>query len=677
MFNIHAAAGELGFKAFAGRFDLESLKDAPLPCILHWNQNHFVILSKVSKNGNRFTIIDPGHGRIELDRVFFTSNWICERNKGVALILEPTEKFYAIKTGETHQKNLLFLLKYLARYKGLATQVLLGMLGASLITILIPVLTQILIDKGVNGRNVSVVYLVMISQFVLFLGATMIGIVRSWLVLHINTRISLSIISDFLIKIMRLPIKYFESKTVGDLSQRINDHHRIESFITGETLSSIFSIFNIVAFISLLAYYDANIVLIFSFLSFSAIGWVFLFQKKRKELDYSRFERNTETQDKLFEMVTGMQEIKLYGSETAKRWEWEELQVRYFNLNIKTLLLEQYQGTGFIFFNQLKNLLLSFLISIEVINGNLTLGVFISVSYIIGQTNGPLEQLVTLIKSGQDAILSMRRLEEVFSRSDEEDEDAPLRRTSVFDDIVVSNLSYQYQGPLSPFVLKNINLVIPKGKVTAIVGTSGSGKTTLMKLLLSFFHPVDGSVRIGNTDLSEISPTCWREQCGTVMQEGYIFYDTIAKNIAMDGKNIDEERMCQALKIANLEEFVAALPLKLHTKIGNSGIGVSGGQRQRILIARAVYKNPEYLFFDEASSNLDANNEKIIMDNLKAFFRGKTVIIIAHRLSTVKNADQILVLEKGGIVELGNHTSLAQKKGKYFELVKNQLELGE
>jgi ATP-binding cassette subfamily B protein len=677
LFNIFFAAEKIGFKTFAGKFSLQTLTTDHLPCILHWNQNHFVVLLGIKKNKSRYTIADPGHGIVTIDRETFSQGWVSTtENQGVALFLEPTDKFFAIPEENKPKKGFSFLINYLYAYKKLVFQVLIGMLVTSLITLLLPVLTQVLIDKGVNKKNISIVYLVILSQFVLFLGSTTMGVVRSWLVLHINTRISLSIISDFLIKLMSLPIKYFESKTVGDLSQRISDHHRIETFITGETINSIFSVFNIIAFVSLLAYYNLKIVLIFVILSICGVMWVFLFQKKRKELDYSRFERNTENQNKLFEMITGMQEIKLYGSETSKRWEWEELQVKYFNLNIKSLLLEQYQGSGFVFFNQLKNLLISFLVSMEVINGNLTLGIFISISYIIGQSNGPLEQLVSLIKSGQDAILSMRRLQEVFDKPKEERDNIDLLTNVPHQDITISNLSFQYLGPQSPFVLKDINLVIPKGKVTAIVGTSGSGKTTLMKLLLNFYSPVEGAIKIGNSDLSLISPKYWRSLCGSVMQDGFIFYDTIAKNIALDGKEINQDGMDKAVKIANLEEYIGSLPLKFLTKIGNSGIGISGGQKQRILIARSVYKNPHFLFFDEASSSLDANNEKVIMDNLNEFFQGKTVLIIAHRLSTVKNADQIVVLDDGTIVEVGDHSSLTKMRGKYFELVKNQLELG-
>jgi ATP-binding cassette subfamily B protein len=493
-----------------------------------------------------------------------------------------------------------------------------------------------------------------------------------------NTRISLNIISDFLLKLLKLPIRFFDTKTVGDISQRINDHHRIESFLSGSVLTSIFSIVNILFFMLVIGFYNLTIFFIFISMSVIGIAWILLFQEKRKQLDYRLFARNRENQDKLYEMITGMQEIKLYGSETTKRWEWEQLQVKYFRLNIKSLALEQYQQTGFTFITTLKNIVISFIAANDAINGSITLGVVLSISYIVGQTNGPIEQLVGFIKSAQDARLSMDRLEEIHSKKDEEknEEIDAANQIIPHNDIHIKNVSYQYEGPKSPYVLNNVSLIIPRGKVTAIVGASGSGKTTLVKLLLGFYNPVAGEILIGGRDLRSISPKLWRKECGSVMQDGYIFYDTIAKNIALDGKDIDVQKMEDAVTTANIKDFIEGLPLSYTTKIGASGVGVSGGQRQRILIARAVYKDPNYLFFDEATSSLDANNERIIMDNLNAFFKGRTVLIIAHRLSTVKNADQIIVLKNGKIVEKGNHETLTRLQGRYFELVKNQLELG-
>lgn len=694
LLNLSNAAEQIGFRTIACKIQYQQLiSDCPFPCILHWHQEHFVVLYKVQEDSffcklfasrksdkTKLIIADPSHGIVTIDKETFLSAWLSTSdNKGTVLLLEPTPAFYSKESVKENTKGYKFLFRYLISYKKYITQLIIGMIAASLISLAFPFLTQILIDYGVSDKNVPILYLILLSQIFLFVGDTAIGIVRSWLLLHINSRVSLNIISDFLIKLLNLPIKFFDTKAVGDITQRISDHHRIENFLTGITLSSLFSIINIVIFTLILGFYNWKILVIFSLLSIFGMLWIFLYQEKRKQFDYKRFERNRENQDKLYEMITGMQEIKLYGSEKSKRWEWEHLQVKYFKLNIKGLALEQHQQSGFSFFSHLKNILISFIAANEAIKGNMTLGALLSISYIIGQTNGPLEQLVTFVKSAQDARLSLDRLQEIHNKGNEEDEQKIKQKRNYLpahENIALKNVSFQYEGPFSPFVLKDITFSIPKGKITAIVGTSGSGKTTLVKLLLNFYKPVSGNISIGQNDLLTISPKWWRTQCGTVMQEGYIFYDTIAKNIALDGKEINEPAMGNAIKVANLRSFIDNLPLGYTTKIGNSGIGISGGQKQRILIARSVYKNPDYLFFDEATSNLDANNERIIMDNLNEFFKGKTVVIIAHRLSTVKNADQIIVLENGVIVETGNHRSLTQKKAKYFELVKNQLELG-
>lgn len=688
LLSINDAAEDLGFRTKMAKISNEMLiEDCPLPCILHWNQEHFVVLYDIkknflSKNKVTYKIADPAHGIVNVDSQTFLNAWLTTADKkGTVLLLEPTPKFYD-KVNIVHKsKGYKFLFRYLIPYKKKIFQLIIGMLTVSLISLIFPYLTKILIDFGVSDKNLSILTLILFSQLFLFAGSTAIEIIRSWLLLHINARVSLNIISDFLIKLLKLPIKYFDTKAVGDISQRINDHHRIEDFLTGTTLNSVFSIINIVLFTIVLGFFSSTILIIFLSLSLFGILWIFLFQKKRKELDYKRFSRNRENQDKLFEMITGMQEIKLYGSETSMRWQWERLQVKYFKLNIKSLALEQYQQVGFTFFTQLKNILISFIAAKSVINDEITLGTLLSISYIVGQTNAPLSQLVNFFKSAQDAKLSMDRLQEIHNKAGEEDEHInriqSQQKKLIHEDIVLRDLSFQYEGPNSPFVLKDINLVIPKGKITAIVGSSGSGKTTLMKLLLNFYKPLYGSISIGETNLSDISPKLWRKQCGTVMQDGYIFYDTITKNIVLDGQIVDESKIENAIRIANLKDFIDELPLGFTTKIGNSGIGISGGQKQRILIARSVYKNPDYLFFDEATSSLDANNEKEITNNLKDFFKQKTVVVIAHRLSTVKNSDQIIVLEKGEIVEIGNHQNLIQQKGKYFELVKNQLELGD
>jgi ATP-binding cassette, subfamily B, bacterial len=692
LLNMGQAAESLGFRTLAVSVTYEQLiKDCPLPCIIHWNQTHFVVLFKINKRikilsfndkagETTLKIADPGHDIVSVDEETFLKSWISTSDgKGTALLLEPSPEFFSTSVAKPRNEGYKFLFNYLLPHKKYVIQLLIGLVAASLISLAFPFLTQILVDYGVRERNFQIVYLILFSQLFLFFGNAAIDMIQSWLLLHVNIRVSLNIISDFLIKLLKLPIKFFDTKAIGDISQRINDHHRIEAFLTGTILGSLFSMINIVVFSIILGVYSFTIFLIFLFFSAGAIGWILLFQSRRKKLDYKRFSRNRENQDKLYEMINGMQEIKLYGSETNKRWEWEHLQVKLFKLNLRGLALEQYQKGGFIFLSQLKNILISFIAAREVINGQLTLGVLLSISYILGQTNGPLQQLVDFVKAAQDARLSMDRMREIH---DKNNEDAVNDTLSEYNEnlstgtIHVNDVSFQYNGPNSAFVLKNVSMAIPKGKITAIVGASGSGKTTLMKLLLNFYQPTMGSISVGINELSSIPIRQWRELCGTVMQDGYIFSDTIAHNIALDGSAIDPERMNSAIQISNLNEFIEQYPLGYTTKIGNTGIGLSGGQKQRLLIARAVYKDPRYLFFDEATSNLDANNERMIMEGLNNFFVNKTVIVIAHRLSTVKNADQIIVLNKGEIVEIGNHHSLTSKRGYYFELVKNQLELG-
>lgn len=694
LLSINDAAEKLGFRTLMVKLSYKKLvSDCPLPCILHWNHDHFVVLSDVKPKGNsiisqlrknaandEFVIADPAHGVVKIDYDTFYKGWVSTYNeRGLALLLEPTPNFYSREAVSDNKDGYGFLLRYLTPFRRHIAQLVLGMIAASFISLVLPFASQILVDQGVAEKNMSVVYIVLLSQLFLSLGNIGIELVRSWLLLHINTRISLSIISDFLVKLLKLPIRYFDSKAVGDIAQRINDHHRIENFLTGNVLTSLFSLINIIVFAVVLALYDFKILILFLSFSIAGIVWILLFQNKRRDMDYKRFARSRENQDKLYEMITGMQEIKLYGSETPKRWEWEQLQVKDFNLNVKSLALEQYQRTGMAFVTHLKNILISFFAASEAIKGNMTIGQLLSISYIIGQTNSPIEQLVSLIRTAQDAKLSMGRLQEIHNKQDEEDifKDKKKAAPVLLEDLYLRNLSFQYEGPNSPFVLKNINLCIPKAKVTAIVGTSGSGKTTLMKLLLNFYQPVNGNILVGSKDLTELSPRMWRAQCGTVMQDGYIFHDTIAKNIALDGNEIDETKMELAVWVSNLKDFIESTPSGYTTKIGLSGVGISGGQRQRILIARSVYKNPDYLFFDEATSSLDANNEKVIMDHLQEFFKNKTVVIIAHRLSTVRQADQIVVLDKGEIAEIGNHKTLTMAKGKYFELVRNQLELGD
>lgn len=706
LLGISDAAEAIGFRTLAVKVTVEKLEqDAPLPCILHWNQNHFVVLYKVKRG--RYYIADPGSGLFTLDRDTFLKSWQGKSTDGIALLLERTEKFYQVDGQQEQAKGFRFLFKYLRPYRSFVFQLLLSMLVGSAFSLIFPFLTQSLVDNGINNQNIHIVYLVLISQLALFAGGMAIELIRSWLMLHMNSRINVAIISDFLIKLMRLPIRFFDTKMIGDIKQRIGDHNRIQSFLTGTALSTLFSMLNLVIFTFVLATYSLKVLLVFSFFSLIGIAWIILFLKRRKEFDYIRFQRMSDHENVLVELISGMQEIKLNNCETIKRWKWERIQARLFHLNIKSLTLAQTQQVGSSFFNQLKNILISFFSATEVMQGNMTLGMMMSVSYIVGQLNSPVQSLLGFIQAAQDARISLNRLGEIHNREDEEkDSQQQLSLLSVGKeghmqyesfianaaeledvqgvqqtdasgaDIVLENVSYQYHGPHSPYVLKDVSLHIPTGKITAIVGMSGSGKSTLMKLLLHFYEPVGGRITVGGTDLKNISPKAWRSKCGVVMQEGYIFNDSIADNIGVSDERPDHARLRYAVKTANIAEFIESLPMGYNTKIGAMGNGISVGQKQRLLIARAVYKNPAYLFFDEATSSLDANNERIIMENLQAFYQGKTVLVIAHRLSTVKNADQIIVLEHGRVVETGDHQSLVEQKGKYFELVRNQLELG-
>ena len=679
LLGISEAAEKIGFRTTGVKIDIEKLMEMEMPCILHWRQNHFVVLYEVEKNA--FHLADPARGLIKYKKIEFVKFWASMRNEdgalGIALSIEPSPEFYQQGGDVDRGLDLTYMLGYFKKYKSLIAQLAVGLLVGSLFQLILPFLAQSVVDIGINTRNLNFIYIILIAQTALFFGRMSVDFIRSWILLHITTRINISILTDFLIKLMKLPMSFFETKMTGDIMQRMSDQGRIQSFLTGSSLSVIFSIFNLIVFSFVLAYYNLTVFLIFLFSSILYSVLVILFLKKRRELDFKRFDISSQNQSTVVQLIAGLQEIKLNNCEQQKRWEWERVQADLFKFSIKSLKLNQVQQFLAFFINEGKNIVITFLVAKSVVEGQLTLGGMVAVQYIIGQLNSPIEQLIGFLQSFQDAKISLERLNEVHELKDEE----PLDRQFLFDlpqskNIKLNQLTFSYPGAGNEPVLSNISLVIPEGKTTAIVGMSGSGKTTILKLLLRFYDPAKGEIKVGNTGLNQIGFKFWRGQCGIVMQDGFIFSDTIARNIAVADEYPDMEKLKRAIDIANIADFIDELPLGLQTKIGAGGNGISQGQKQRMLIARAVYKNPEYIFFDEATNALDANNEKVIMENLESFFKGRTVVVVAHRLSTVKNADNIVVLDKGVIIEQGTHAALTQNKGEYYQLVKNQLELG-
>ncbi|WP_010181348.1 peptidase domain-containing ABC transporter [Aquimarina agarilytica] len=679
MLGLSLASESIGFRSLGVKIPFNELQDLPLPCILHWNKKHYVVLYKMDQSF--LYVSDPSHGLLKYTKQEFLKYWIGNNatediEEGVALLLEPTPKLNKSNLAEDEKEfGFSFISQYVFRYKKFLLQIVIGLIAGSLLQLILPFLTQSIVDVGIKNQDIHFIYLILFAQVFLFLGKTGIEIIRSWILLHLSTRINISLISDFFIKLMNLPISFFDVRMTGDILQRINDHKRIERILTTSSLNVLFSMVNLLIFGVVLAFYSIKIFGVFSLGSILYFGWIQIFLKKRADLDYKRFSQISQEQSKVIELVNGMQEIKLHNAERQKRWGWEFLQARLFKISIEGLSLEQYQSVGSGFINELKNIFITILSAKLVIDGNITLGMMLAITYIVGQLNSPIAQLINFIKELQDAKISLQRLGEIHNKEDEEINLSEKVTEISNSNFTIQNLSFRYTGSIEP-VLQNLSFSIPANKVTAIVGTSGSGKTTLLKLLLKFYDPDTGIISVGNTSLQHISQNVWRSNCGVVMQEGYIFNDTIANNIAIGEDYVDKEKLYHAVNVANIKDFIETLPLSYNTKIGNEGVGLSTGQKQRLLIARAVYKDPQFLFFDEATSALDANNEKVIMKNLDRFFENRTVIVVAHRLSTVKNAHQIVVLEKGKIVEVGNHKELIKNKANYYNLVKNQLELG-
>lgn len=717
LLGISETAEKIGFRTRGIRLTLEQLTEVKLPCILHWNQNHFVVLVSVSGNskisGGGVKIADPSkNGVVSFSRIEFESHWATSENEerepsGIALLLEPTPAFFVEEGEKEHKLSWKLVLQYLTQSRWQLVQVLMAVGITSLISLIFPFLTQGIVDTGINGQDLSYVTVILIAQLMLIFSRTLIDFIRSRLLLRVSNMLNLQILSDFWIKLTKLPIAYFDTHHTGDTLQRIGDHRQIQNFLTGTALNTLFSLFNFIVYAVVLVIYSVQLFFVFLIGSIIYFAWILFFLRIRRRINYQTFHLSAKENNATLQLVQGMQELRLNNAEKQKRWYWENIQASIFKLNFKTLNYNQWQQAGATLINGMQDLAITFIVAKLVIEGQLTLGAMVAIQYIIGQLSGPVNQWVGFVQSAQDAKISMERLNEVHQLDDEEIPgmvytDINLEKKS----IQLQNVSFTYPGAGNEPVLKNINLVIPDGKVTAIVGVSGSGKTTMLKLLLKIYMQYEGMITLGNvkdqriihdpesnnqvfsepgsndhpmlygTSFRNISPTWWRKKCGSVMQEGFVFNDTIAANIALGSEDIDYDRLISSCDTANILSFIESLPNGFYTEIGTNGTGLSQGQKQRLLIARAVYKNPDFLFFDEATNSLDANNEREIVEKLDQFFKNKTVVIVAHRLSTVKNADKIVVLHQGEIVEEGSHEELTKKKGAYYELVKNQLELG-
>ena len=678
---ISETANKLGLDNISVKLSLGKLEDAPKPCLLHWNQNHFVILYKTSRDGQKFYISDPAKGNIVYSKKDFASHWKIVDNTedegGIVTFFSPTDIFYKNKPKKRVERKSVYILSaYLKKYRVLFSHVLFGLILGCILQLIVPFLTQAIVDVGIKNNDISIIWLILVGELMIVTGSTATDFIRRWLLLHISMRINISILSDFIIKLLRLPMPFFETKQTGDILQRMRDHSRVQSFLTNQALNILFTVISFLVFGIVLFLYSNLLFYIFFAFCIVYSFWILMFLPKRKEIDYKLFDKEATNQNTTYQLVTNLQEIKLQGCEKRRRWEWEDAQADLFLTQMDSLKMQQTQEAGSIFINELKNIFITILSASAVINGEMTLGSMLAIQYIIGQLNSPIDQFMNFIYAAQDVGISLDRINEIHHRKNEEDDHRNTKDFGSVKSIEIKDLCFKYDIHSLSYTLNKINLNIPQGKVTAIVGASGSGKTTLIKLLLGYYPPLSGTISIAGRDISDYNLGWWRHNCGVVMQDGVLFSESIERNIAIEDGEIDGHRLVNSAELACIHDFIENLPVKYKTIVGRTGIGLSQGQKQRILIARAIYKNPDFIFLDEATNSLDAKNESVIIRNLEEFYKGRTVVIVAHRLSTVKNADNIIVMEKGEIIESGNHSSLIESKGSYYNLVRSQLEIG-
>lgn len=682
LLGISDGAKAIGLESRAYRISADALTQLPLPAILHWNQNHFVVLHKVSHGGRRFFVADPGKGMTSYSHDEFLRHWeSCERDGtscGIAMTLQPGKGFGNVSDPRTASgRSMRFLAGYFRKYSSYFLQIVIGLLFACALQLAMPFLTQALVDKGIHHRDIGFVWLILLGELMIVLGRTATDFIRRWLLLHVSMRINVSLVSDFLVKLIGLPMPFFDTKQTGDILQRMGDHSRIQTFLTSQVLDLLFTITSFIVFGAVLCVYNPPIFGVFMLGSAIYALWITSFLDRRKVLDYELFEQSSRNQNLTYQFVTSMQEVKLQNCGRRRRWEWEDVQADLFEVQMKSMRLQQTQEAGSIFINEIKNIIITVMAATAVIKGDMTLGAMLAVQYVMGQLNSPVAQLMGFIYSLQDVRISLERINQVHRSRGENEK--PLNLTGFPDPslgITLRGVCFRYDRHARVNTIDNVSIDIERGKVTAIVGASGSGKTTLVKLMLGYFPLNGGELTAAGRPLADYDLQWWRTRCGAVMQDGVIFSESIARNIAAGDGDMDMERVRRAARLANIDEHVMSLPLRYDTRIGRDGMGLSQGQKQRILIARAVYRDPEFVFLDEATNSLDAGNEREIAERLDGFFRGRTVVVVAHRLSTVRNADRIIVIDKGKVAEEGTHDSLTAMKGIYYNLVKNQLELG-